>query len=367
VNTIDLQLIQAALGQTVGPNDPRDPLAAGTVTANDVAYCQAMVNPILPNAGSVPPSLTFTGLAGTTPPSQTLSINSNGAPFSFTVTTDQAWLAVNPGSGSTTGNSLTVSVITTGLTAQTYQGNVIVTSAGAGNSPFRIPVALKLATAMITATAGTPQIANVGVAFATALRALVKDADNNPVRGVAVTFTAPSTGASGTFPGNLTAATVMTDASGVATAPVFTANATAGNYTETATAAGASVPANFLLTNAVPGNTSLGGSITGKSGPANARVWIFQVGNNGPGSALGAQITSITFEQTNGAACTPHIAAPSSFPLPAGNIAPRAVANASVTIDFTGCATNAAFKVTAVESANGGAASGTVVRLNQFQ
>jgi hypothetical protein len=55
------------------------------------------------------------------------------------------------------------------------------------------------------------------------------------------------------------------------------------------------------------------------------------------------------------------------FPIAAGNIAPQVVANVNVTINFTGCAANAAFKVTANESANNGAATGTIVRLNQFQ
>ena len=46
----------------------------------------------------------------------------------------------------------------------------------------------------ITATGGTPQSATVGTAFAAALQATVKDAGNNPVSGVAVTFTAPPAG-----------------------------------------------------------------------------------------------------------------------------------------------------------------------------
>ena len=69
-----------------------------------------------------------------------------------------------------------------------------------------------------------------------------------PTSGVTVTFTAPSTGASGTFAGGVNTAT--TDANGKATSAVFTANSTAGAYTVTATAPGASTPASFSLTNA---------------------------------------------------------------------------------------------------------------------
>ena len=100
--------------------------------------------------------------------------------------------------------------------------------------------------ASITATAGNSQTAAFGTAFATALQATVKDASNNPISGVSVTFAAPASGASGTFTGSATATTGST---GVATAPTFTANSTAGTYTVTATAVGVGTPASFSLTN----------------------------------------------------------------------------------------------------------------------
>jgi large repetitive protein len=366
INQIDINLITAAVGETALPNDPRDPLGDGSVTAADLSYCEGLIAPKLPNASSKPASLTFTGAVGTSLASQTLTVTSSGSSFGFTVSTDQPWLTATPSSDNTASNTITVSVITTGLLAQTYNGNVIVTASGAGNSPFKIPVTLNLESTSIATNAGTPQIADVGTEFAVALQAIVKDA-NGPVEGALVTFTAPSTGTGGTFPGSLTVETALTNVSGLASAPAFTANATAGNYTVTATVDGAASPANFALTNAVPGSTELGGAIEGKSGPQDARVWIFEVGAGGPGSALGAEITSITLAQTNGAACTPVITSPASFPLPVGNIAPGTTANVDVTINFTGCASNAAFKVTAVESANNGVATGSIVRLNQFQ
>ena len=85
---------------------------------------------------------------------------------------------------------------------------------------------VQAAPATITATAGTPQSAVVNTAFATQFQTTVKDASNNPVGGVSVTFTAPASGPSGTFPGSVLSATAMTDSNGIATAPVFTANAT---------------------------------------------------------------------------------------------------------------------------------------------
>src|SRR5437879_12220591 len=84
----------------------------------------------------------------------------------------------------------------------------------------------------ITTTAGTPQSATVGTAFATQLQATVKDTLNNPVSGVTVTFSAPGSGASGTFAGGVASAT--TNACGVATVAAFTGNTTAGGYKVTA-------------------------------------------------------------------------------------------------------------------------------------
>ena len=104
------------------------------------------------------------------------------------------------------------------------------------------------APATITATAGTPQSSPVSTAYVTALKATVKDALGNVAAGVAVTFTAPAGGASGTFAGSVNTAT--TDATGVATAPAFTANATGGAFAVTANVTPAlGTPATFNLTN----------------------------------------------------------------------------------------------------------------------
>ena len=58
-----------------------------------------------------------------------------------------------------------------------------------------------------------------------------------------VTFTAPGSGASGTFAGGVN--TAVTNALGVATAPTFTANSIAGDpYNVTASATGVAGPTN---------------------------------------------------------------------------------------------------------------------------
>jgi hypothetical protein len=101
----------------------------------------------------------------------------------------------------------------------------------------------------ISALAGTPQSAVIGNAFAVPLQAAVTESGIRK-SGIVVTFAAPANGASGSFSGN---AAVATDANGVATAPVFTANATVGGpYNVSANYAGGSSSAIFALTNTLP-------------------------------------------------------------------------------------------------------------------
>src|SRR5213080_1669080 len=128
--------------------------------------------------------------------------------------------------------------------------NVVASATGATSANFSV-TNLAGAPASITPTTGTPQSATANTAFATPLQATVRDAGNNPVGSITVTFTAPGSGASGTFAGGVNTAT--TNTSGVATAATFTANGTAGGpYPVTASAPGAASPANFSLTNLAP-------------------------------------------------------------------------------------------------------------------
>ncbi len=99
----------------------------------------------------------------------------------------------------------------------------------------------------IAATSGTPQSTPVLANFSAPLVATVVDGNQNPISGVVVTFEVPATGASGTFAGGVN--TAKTNASGVATSAVFTANGSVGTYTVTATVASGAEPANFVLSN----------------------------------------------------------------------------------------------------------------------
>jgi hypothetical protein len=115
-------------------------------------------------------------------------------------------------------------------------------SSGGSQSPPPVP-------ASITATAGSGQSATVSTAFATNLGATVKDSSGNLISNASVTFTAPSTGASGTFANGMSTTVATTNGSGVAIASAFTANGTTGSYTVVASVSGVNSTAAFNLTN----------------------------------------------------------------------------------------------------------------------
>jgi len=101
----------------------------------------------------------------------------------------------------------------------------------------------------VTSTTGPSQSAAINTAFAAPLAATVVSGQN-PVSGAAVTFTAPATGASGTFANGTNTETDTTNASGVATSTTFTANAIIGGpYIVTATVSAGTTTEDFSLTN----------------------------------------------------------------------------------------------------------------------
>ena len=89
--------------------------------------------------------------------------------------------------------------------------------------------------------------------FPASLKVALYGSDGQPLSGVPIVFSVPNSGASGSFGGGSTTATVQTANDGTATAPALTANTTAGNFTAQASYAGASSSAigsvNFGLTN----------------------------------------------------------------------------------------------------------------------
>jgi len=123
---------------------------------------------------------------------------------------------------------------------------------------------------MLRVVAGSPQTAQLEKPFLTNLQVELANSNGCPLTGglagVWVDFTAPAGGASGTFAtSGANHVTVGTDANGVATAPAFTANGTAGDYTVEADSAYGS--ALLYLSNTasgVPASITISGATTQK-------------------------------------------------------------------------------------------------------
>ncbi len=148
------------------------------------------------------------------------------------------------------GTGYTLSAASTGLTAQTSSAFTITTGAAAA----------------IAATSPTSQTATAGTAVSSPPSVIVRDANGNPVAGVAVTFAL----AAGN--GTLTGGSQTTNAGGVATVGGWTLSPTAGTNTMTAssgtlsggpvtfTATGTAGAASSIAVNAGNGQSATAGS-----------------------------------------------------------------------------------------------------------
>jgi adhesin/invasin len=213
------------------------------------------------------------------------------------------------------------------------------------------------------------QSTTITTAFGTLLSAKVTGAGGVAIPGLVVTFTAPGTGASGTFGGALTK-TATTDTNGIATATAFTANGTSGTYTVDATVTGVGTAASFSLTNSNPfsivaqlGNNQqttistnylakLTARVTNSNGNGIAGLVVtFTAPGSGASGLFGASLTSTATTNTSGDAV--------SATFKANATAGPVVVNASV----AGIGTPAAFNLTnltpVVTSMTASAAAGT--------
>jgi len=133
-------------------------------------------------------------------------------------------------------------------------GSQTITAADTMNSVLQATqtiVVSPAAAATVVVSTGSGQTALAESAFAIALSAKVSDGFGNSVPGTTVSFSAPSSGASGTFAGGALSTSVVSGSNGVATAPVFTANGMAGGYSVSAAVQGLT-SVTFALTNAAP-------------------------------------------------------------------------------------------------------------------
>ncbi|MFA7061115.1 MAG: choice-of-anchor D domain-containing protein, partial [Pedobacter sp.] len=166
----------------------------------------------------------------------TVTIGNNPANGTLSGTT-----TVNAVAGVATFPNLTLDKVGDGYTLTASATGL----ASANSNAFNV---IAGSSASIIAISGTPQSTAVNTTFAVTLVAIVKDDCNNPVSGATVTFTAPTSGQSGTFTGGAATTTATTNAQGFASVS-FTANGAAGSYNVAATVAGVSTPAIFALTN----------------------------------------------------------------------------------------------------------------------
>ena len=277
-------------------------LGADTVTAS-VAGVTATTSFNLTNTSGAPASITATsgslqdatvGTAFAAPLVVTV-VDSNQYPVSGASVT---FTAPATGASGTFANGTPTEADTTDasgmatsskFTADSMAGAYTVTAAVAGvatTANFTL-TNITGAVVSITPTSGTPQSATVNAAFAAPLVATVVDGSQNPVSGALVTFEVPATGASGTFAGGVNTAT--TNASGVATSAVFSANGSVGTYTVTATVASGSVPANFELTNTAINFAFYLSGLEAINGGENYYAVAGSVAVDGNGNVLGGE------------------------------------------------------------------------------
>ncbi len=240
-------------------------LAGSYSVAASVSGVSGTATYSLTDAACLPASLALTGGSG-----QTATVNTQ---FTYSLSATVTDANNNPVPNVTvtfappmqTGASITFAG---GLnTASTNSSGVATSAAITANThaggPYNVSATAATGSAtnnfVLTNTAGTPanvainagnnQQALINATFVTNLQVTVTDQYGNPVPNAAVTFAAPSSGASGSFQGGGNSIGINASASGVATAPNFTANATGGQYTVSATSGTAK--ANFSLANEV--------------------------------------------------------------------------------------------------------------------
>ena len=205
-------------------------------------------------------------------PLQVTLANSNGCPVTSVVGTTVTFAAPATGaSGSfaTSGtNTVTVGADQSGnasapsFTANETAGSyTVVASSAYGSVSFSLTNSAAGIPTTITPLAPASQSAAVNDGYAKPLAVRVLDVSGNPVSGATITFTLGAAGAGAgsgvssagaSFTDGSAQATATTDSDGIATSPTFTANATIGRFTATATTANLPAPAEFQLEN-LPG------------------------------------------------------------------------------------------------------------------
>ena len=211
------------------------------------------------------------------------------------------------------------------LTANATVGNYTVTAQIDGVTPVSFALTNRSGGVVDTPAAlrlvsGTAQTAQVGTAFGAPMVVQVLNAAGQPLPGVSVRFAFATQGASASFAGQ-TVATVMTNASGQATSPAFTANQIAGTHQASASVTGMSGGVTFTLVNSqvaptlalqsidgltqsAPIHTAYGQRmmvrvVDGQGQPKAGVAVLFSLPASGPSASFGG--TQVTASATTGA------------------------------------------------------------------
>jgi adhesin/invasin len=238
--TFDLTNAAGTSSRVVFLTQPRDTAAGTTINTVIVQVIDGSGNPI----PGVPVTMTAQGGDGSLTGTTTETTKSNGR-----------------------ANFNDIQINVTG----TYQLKAVAGSAAQLSNSFNITTA---SSRNITVLSGDSQMAAIGTAYASPLKASVLDSLGNPIPGASVTFTAPSSGPTVSFGGS---ATVTTDSNGVATSPRLTANSQTGAFQVMAATSGAPLPAAFNLTNV--------------AGTANRLAFVQQPSNAASAQAIAPPVT----------------------------------------------------------------------------
>ncbi len=154
-------------------------------------------------------------------------------------------------------NQLTVNTSSLGVASASLKANTVAGGFTVSASYNALSATFNLTNlagppATLTALAGSGQSARTGNQFSIPFQARVSDAYGNVLSGITVNFNAPASGASGSFNGGNNNTSAITNGSGIATAPSFSANSLKGNYLVTASTGGTAATASFSLTNLGP-------------------------------------------------------------------------------------------------------------------
>ncbi|HEX3748450.1 MAG TPA: hypothetical protein VHW09_31200 [Bryobacteraceae bacterium] len=143
INSVDIALIQAAIGQTAAAGDPRDSDANGTIAASDVTGCSGMVSTGTPVFQVLPASVTQTVIAGSPAVSHLVQVASTGDPITFTVQSTQPWVTPSVTTDSTGSiSTLSATLNPASLTASATPYTATLTFTPSVGAAIAIPVSL---------------------------------------------------------------------------------------------------------------------------------------------------------------------------------------------------------------------------------